>query len=104
MRGPATVIARMMSALMTPPSSIHFGDAEGVTDPGQRPSREQQDGERDTGSDQRGGRDRLEAPDAISEPSLDGDLHRAAEAGGQREESRYSGRAHSADAIRSVSP
>ena len=26
MRGPATVIARMMSAPMTPPSSIHFGE------------------------------------------------------------------------------
>ena len=75
--------------------------AERFSDAGQRAACEDQHRERDDRSDERRGRDRLEASDAVAEASLNGDLHRSAEAGGDRKKSRYSGRAHAQDAIRS---
>ena len=47
MRGPATVIARMMSALITPPSSIHFGAPTASPMPGQRPAGDEEHDERE---------------------------------------------------------
>ena len=44
MRGPATVIARMMKTLMTPPRSCHFGTSDRLADSGERAPREQQHG------------------------------------------------------------
>ena len=78
--------------------------AEGVAHAGQRPAGDEQHGERDDRADQRGRRDRLQAPDAVAEPSLHGDLHRPAEAGGEREQGGEGGRAHDPDAIRSPRP
>ena len=51
-------------------------------------------------ADEDGARECLEAPDAVAEPPLGGDLHRPAEAGDERERGCNSGRAHGGDATR----
>ena len=94
MRGPATVIEMMMTALMSPPSSIHFGPEKPACTPIEAAPGDQEHDERRDGADEDGARDRLEAADAVAETALRRDLQRAAETGDERERRGDSCRAH----------
>ena len=101
MRGPATVMARMMSALMTPPRSIHFGEPNASPMPGERAASEKQHDEREQRADERRRGHRLDGADPFAEPSLHGDLNRSPEPCGEGQQGGEGGRAHGEDAIRS---
>ena len=73
---------------------------ESLAETADAPARDEEDDERQGGADEHGARQRLEAADAVAEPSLGGDLHRPAEAGDERERGCNSGRAHGGDATR----
>ena len=101
MRGPAIVIARMMQRAHDAAEEHPLRRAERVAEPGQRAAREEQHEEREQGADERRGGHRLDGADALSEPSLHGDLNRSAEPCSESQQGGERGRAHGEDAIRS---
>ena len=98
-RGPATVIARTMKTLMTPPRSCHFGPATASPTPASERRATRSTESAITTPTTAAVVDRLQAPDAIAEPALNRDLDGSAEA---RREGESGGEPRSSSCARTL--